>query len=99
MAPRRSWSPFPTPTRDAGRFAEPVLATKLLHRPLTMAELDAITESLRQHRKDLDEQCDQTASRATETARLLDKIEDLRRRSEATTRAFAAEQPPDSGNT
>jgi len=72
--------------------AEIALATKLLHRALTMAELDAIAESLRQHRKDLDDQCDQTATRSTETARILDKIEDLRRRSEATNRAFAAGQ-------
>jgi hypothetical protein len=62
-----------------------------------MAELDAIAESLRQHRKDLDDQCDQTATRSNETARILEKIEDLRRRSEATNRAFPAGQSPESG--
>ncbi|MEA2465420.1 MAG: hypothetical protein QOJ98_3167 [Acidobacteriota bacterium] len=62
-----------------------------------MAELDAIAESLKQHRKDLDDQYDQTATRSNETARLLDKIQELARRSEATNRAFA-EKPPDSEN-
>lgn len=53
-----------------------------------MSDLDAIAETLRQHRKDLDDQSDQTAARSSETARLLDKIEDLRRRAEATNRVF-----------
>ncbi len=60
-----------------------------------MAELDDISESLRQHRKALDDQCDQTATRTSETARILDKIEDLRRRSEATNRAFVVGKPDD----
>jgi septal ring factor EnvC (AmiA/AmiB activator) len=58
----------------------------------SMAELDAIAESLRQHRKDLDEQFDRTATRSNETAKLLDKIQELARRSEATNRVFTAQQ-------
>ena len=61
-----------------------------------MAELDEIAEALRRHRKDLNEQFDQTATRTNETARLLDKIQELARRSEATSRAFT-EKPPESG--
>lgn len=53
-----------------------------------MAELEAIAESLKRHRRDLDEQFDQTANRTSETARLLDKIQELARRSEATNKAF-----------
>ena len=54
-----------------------------------MADLDAIAESLKRHRKDLDDQFDQTATRSNETARLLDKIQELARRSEATSRVFS----------
>lgn len=57
-----------------------------------MADLDAISQSLKQHRKDLDDQFDQTNARSNETADILTKIEDLRRRSEVTNRAFAAGQ-------
>ncbi len=57
-----------------------------------MAELDAIAHTLRQQRKDLDDQCDQTANRSNETARLLDKIQELARRSEATNRVFQGQQ-------
>jgi hypothetical protein len=59
-----------------------------------MADLDAISQSLKQHRKDLDDQFDQTAARSNETADILTKIESLRRRSEATNRAFADKAEP-----
>ena len=59
-----------------------------------MADLDAISQSLKQHRKDLDDQFDQTAARSSETSDILNKIEDLRRRSEATNRAFAGKADP-----
>jgi hypothetical protein len=58
-----------------------------------MAELEAIAESLKRHRRDLSEQYDQTANRSSETARLLDKIQELARRSEATNRAFEQPEP------
>ena len=57
-----------------------------------MAELDAIAKSLKQQRRDLTDQSDQTATRANETARLLEKIQELARRSEETNRAFTGQQ-------
>ena len=51
-----------------------------------MAELDAITEALRRQRKDLDDLMEQ--SQSGETERLLEKIEELRRRSEESQRIF-----------
>ena len=67
------------------------MANDLL-RAAGMAELEAIAQTLRQNRKDLDDQFDQTAARANETARLLDKIQELARRSEATNVAFSGQQ-------
>jgi uncharacterized protein Yka (UPF0111/DUF47 family) len=49
-----------------------------------MDEFEAIARTLRRQRKDLDDQFDQTASRSNETTRLLEKIQELARRSEAT---------------
>ena len=56
-----------------------------------MAELDVITESLRRQRKDLDDLADETLSRRSETAALLDQIEDLRARAERSRRVFEAQ--------
>lgn len=55
-----------------------------------MAELDVISETLRRHRKDLEDLAESTSSRSVQTAELLSKIEDLRARAEKTQRAFEA---------
>jgi hypothetical protein len=57
-----------------------------------MAELDAITEALRRQRKDLDDLMEQ--SQSGETERLLEKIEDLRRRAEETNRVSIGRTKP-----
>jgi len=58
-----------------------------------MAELDAITQELRRQRRDLGEQMER--SQSGETARLLEKIEELRRRAEETRRvSIEANKPP-----
>ena len=49
-----------------------------------MAELDAITASLRQSREDLEKLIETGSSRSEETTGLLKRIEDLRRRAEDT---------------
>ena len=56
-----------------------------------MAELDGIAASLRRQRQDLDEMIESTAARSVETADLISKIEELRRRAEETQR----KQPKD----
>lgn len=56
-----------------------------------MAELDVITESLRRQRKDLEDHKDETISRRSQTAALIDRIEDLRVRSERAQRVFEAQ--------
>ena len=56
-----------------------------------MAELDVITESLRRQREDLEQRKDETISRRSQTAALIDRIEDLRIRSERTQRVFQAQ--------
>jgi phosphohistidine phosphatase SixA len=53
-----------------------------------MAELEGITEALRRQRKDLDDIAESTSTRTTETAALLEKIEELRVRAEKTQRVF-----------
>jgi predicted RNase H-like nuclease (RuvC/YqgF family) len=53
-----------------------------------MAELDAIAETLRRHRKHLEEQIDGGSTRSGETAELLERIESLRRRVEDTQTRF-----------
>ena len=55
-----------------------------------MPELNAIAESLRRQRKDLEELMESTSTRSGETAELVGKIDELRRRSEETTRTFDA---------
>lgn len=55
-----------------------------------MDELDAIADKLRQRRKELAEEMESTTSRSGNTADLLGKIEDLRRRAEDTNRRFNA---------
>jgi hypothetical protein len=57
-----------------------------------MPELDAITKTLRRHRKDLNAQFDDTSVRSTETTALLNKIEELRTRFEKTQRTFELQQ-------
>ncbi|HEY0139756.1 MAG TPA: hypothetical protein VGF48_02610 [Thermoanaerobaculia bacterium] len=53
-----------------------------------MDELDAIQDSLRRQRKSLDDLLDETSSRKTETAALIDRIEEWRLRSERTQRGL-----------
>lgn len=45
-----------------------------------MNDFEAIAATLRRQRKDIDELMESTASRSTETAALIEKIDDLRRR-------------------
>lgn len=49
-----------------------------------MDELDLIAESLRRNRKRIDDQLEQTSTRRSSTAELVEKIEDLRARVERT---------------
>lgn len=49
-----------------------------------MDDFDAIAEALRRQRKDLDTEADERASRGDETARVLKKLEELRKRAEVT---------------
>ena len=53
-----------------------------------MDEFEVIAERLRRHRKDLEALIESAASRSGETADLIGKIEELRRRSEETTQRF-----------
>lgn len=55
-----------------------------------MAEFKAIAEALRRQRKDLEELCDSTELSSSETAKLIARIEELRRRAEDTPRLFPA---------
>jgi hypothetical protein len=55
-----------------------------------MADFDSIAETLRRHRKDLDDAMEQ--SQRGETESILQKIEDLRRRAEESRRHFI--EPP-----
>lgn len=59
-----------------------------------MPELEAITEALRRQRKDLEDLLDETSSRKSETAALIDRIEEWRLRSERTLRSLPAESEP-----
>jgi ABC-type transporter Mla subunit MlaD len=58
-----------------------------------MAGFDAIAAALRQQRRDLDELAEGTATRSAQTAGLLKKIEELRRRAEETQQRFEAPAP------
>lgn len=53
-----------------------------------MAELKGIAEALRRQRKDLEVLADSTELSSGETTRLIEKIEELRRRAEETRRLF-----------
>jgi phosphohistidine phosphatase SixA len=55
-----------------------------------MVELEVIAETLKRQRRDLEDLIDSTSSRSGETAELVTKIENLRRRSEETQRRFQA---------
>ena len=55
-----------------------------------MAELKGIAETLRRQRRDLGDLIDRTSFRSGETAELVTRIENLRRRSEETQRRFQA---------
>jgi hypothetical protein len=58
-----------------------------------MAEFHVIADTLRRQRKDLEELSDSTAMSSSETSRLIEKIEELRRRAEETQRNFPAARP------
>lgn len=53
-----------------------------------MADLETITETLRRQRRDLEELINGTSKGSEETADLLRRIEELKRRSEQTQRHF-----------
>ena len=53
-----------------------------------MADLDLIAEMLRRQRHDLEDSMEQTATRSVDAAQLIEKIEDLRRRSQETQQQF-----------
>jgi hypothetical protein len=55
-----------------------------------MAEFHVIADMLRRQRKDLEELSDSTTLSSNETSRLIEKIEELRRRAEETQRIFPA---------
>lgn len=63
-----------------------------------MAELDRIAAALQRQRRNIDDLLEQTSARSTETAELVNKIEDLRRRSEATLRRFEITADPSEPN-
>lgn len=58
-----------------------------------MAEFETIAEDLRRQRKDLEDSREQTSTRKSETAALLEKIEKWRERSEQTQRRYQGETP------
>lgn len=53
-----------------------------------MSHIDLITEALRKQRKSVDEELESASARTAENASILAKIEELRARSEATSRRF-----------
>ncbi|HEX8151809.1 MAG TPA: hypothetical protein VF698_01730 [Thermoanaerobaculia bacterium] len=53
-----------------------------------MARFDELAELLKRQREEMQRDHDETATSQAETTRLLDKIEELRRRAEATNRLF-----------
>jgi hypothetical protein len=55
-----------------------------------MARFDELAELLKRQREDMRKDFDDTSTSQAETTRLLDKIEELRRRAEATSRLFNA---------
>lgn len=63
-----------------------------------MTQFEDITEALKRQRKNVDDSLDETSVRSAETERLLGKIEELRRRSEATTRLTGSNPQNDTGS-
>jgi len=63
-----------------------------------MAELDTIIAALRRRKRDLDDSLESTSSRSVDTTALMNKLEELRRRSERAQRVFEA-QSGESGST
>lgn len=60
-----------------------------------MADLDQITESLRRQRRDLETLLDNTTTRGDETTKVLEKLDELRRRAEQTaTLTDSSSKPP-----
>lgn len=57
-----------------------------------MADLDAIHETLRRQRRDIDDALDSTSTRRDETSKIVDRLEGLRRRVERTRTDFGSEQ-------
>ncbi len=55
-----------------------------------MAELEAIAQMLRRHRRDLEEIGEDTLSRRSQTSQVLQKLEELRLRSEQSRQLFEA---------
>lgn len=53
-----------------------------------MAELETIADALRRQRRDMEDLIESASSRSGETAELVNRIEDLRQRSEETLRRF-----------
>lgn len=53
-----------------------------------MARFDELAELLKRQREDIQKDFEDTSTSQMETTRLLNKIEELRRRSEATNRLF-----------
>ena len=69
------------------------ISANYLHRTesTVMAELDFISDDIRRQRKDIDDALESSRSRTVENADLLTKIEELRKRAEATTQQAAKE--------
>jgi len=62
-----------------------------------MKQFDAITESLRKQRKNVDDELESTSHRSAETASIIAKIEELRARAEVTNRG-SRQAPPSARN-
>lgn len=62
-----------------------------------MAELDTIIEALRRQKRELDDSLESTSSRSVDTTALMNKLDELRRRSEHSQRVFEA-QSTESGS-
>lgn len=56
-------------------------------------DLERIAESIRRQRKNVDDLLESTSTRCDQAAELAGKIEELRRRSEETTRRFGSVAP------
>jgi len=56
-----------------------------------MAELDTIIETLRRQKRELDDSLESASSRSVDTTTLMNKLDELRRRSERSQRVFEAQ--------